>query len=324
MNKILLLFGMLFTANFANGQEILQTEKLPEVVIKGTGDINLILLPCMSCRWNEWEEFMDRNAEKYKMFAVTIPGYGGTPVPDLPMNTAGTPWRENALAGLSELIDEYDLKEVTVIGHSWGCMLAVNLAAKRKDVIKNVISVDGTIESTSWVPTSQKERLVKADQVIQDWGSKLSSAEEWSKFNGASVGNVYGKKDSVRTDRMLIRIKLLSSFMATDRTAMLQYWRENMLVDLTADLHQISAPILDIQSFAGKDQKKQKEQHLKTLALAKAPSNVKTVIMYDTKHFIMYHRPQALDCLIADFILGNPLSDFAPAASEYFEEEAMN
>ena len=59
----------------------------------------------------------------------------------------------------------------------------VQFAAKRKDVITKVISVDGTIESTTWTPTTKKEQLAKADEVIQNWSTKLSNAEEWSKFN---------------------------------------------------------------------------------------------------------------------------------------------
>ena len=324
MKKTFLLFGWILLAHFAHAQDIFSTDKLPEVVVKGKGETNLLLIPCMSCRWNEWEEFMDRNEDIYKMYSVTIAGYGGTPVPDLPENTDKTPWRDHAIEGLSELIDQFELKEVTVVGHSWGSMLAVQLASKRKDAISNVIAVDGFIESTTWTPSSEAERLAEAEKVIQNYEGLLSNAEEWSKFNGASVGNVLGNKDSVTTETMNYRIKLLTSFMATNRAALLQYWRENLLIDLTAHLHNVTVPILDIQSFAGEEQGKQKEQHFDTLKESKAPSNVQTVIMYDTKHFIMYHRPLKLDCIIADFLNGRKLVDYAPEISEYFTEEQMN
>lgn len=324
MKKALLFTGLILAIGTSNAQEILSTEKLPEVVITGNGATKLLLIPCMSCRWNAWEEFMDRNKEKYTMYAVTAPGYGGTPAPDLPVNTTRTPFRDHLLDGLSELIDQYGLKEVTVAGHSWGSMVAVQLAARRPDVVNRLINVDGSIESTSWTPDTWEERLAQAEQVIRDWGPKLQNAEEWSKFNGASVGLTLGNKDSVSTETMLTRIKLLSSFMATDRKTMLQYWRENPLIGLTADLQKLSIPILDIQSFTGADQKGQKEQYLETLRAAGAPANVQPVFMYDTKHFIMYQRPAELDCLIWDFISGRKVVDFAPAESEYFEEEVMN
>lgn len=312
-------FSLLSFSTFS--QEIFSTEKLPEVVEMGEGSETLLLIPCMSCRWNEWQEFMERNQEKYRMFAITVPGYGGTPFPDLPKNTEKTPWRNYLIEGLSELIDAQEMEKVIVVGHSWGTMVATQLAAVRKDKVKNLIIVDGSMESTTWVKPTVEERLVQANTFIQEWQPKLNNAEEWAKFNGASVGSTLGKTDSVSTERMLVRIKLLTSFMATDRTAMLQYWRENMLIDLTGYLHQIEVPILDIQAFSGKDQKGQKAQHLADLATANAPKNIQNVFMYDTKHFVMYHRPSQLDCLIEDFIKGKPLVDFAPAESEYFEEK---
>ena len=324
MKQTALLIGLLIITVTVRGQEILSTEKLPEVVIQGNGATNLLLIPCMSCRWNEWEEFMERNAGKYKMFAVTLPGYGGTPAPDLPENMAGSPWRDNVMTGLSALIDEYKLKQVIVVGHSWGTMVAIQLAALRKDVVTKVIALDGSIESTSWTPSSNEEKLEQANAVVRKYGTKLKNAEEWSKFNGAGVGNTYGRTDSVTTEAMLYKIKLIAGFMATDRAAMIQYWRENLLIDLTFYLHQISVPILDIQSFTGKDQKNQKEQHLNVLKLAEAPANVHSLFMYDTKHFIMYHRPLQLDCIIEDFLSDKPLVDFAPAISEYLEDDAMN
>ena len=324
MRKLIFLITSLVLTSSNYGQEIISTEKLPEVVLKGNGDKTLLLIPCMSGRWNEWEEFMERNVDKYKMVAVTLPGYGGTPVPDLPKNSDDTPWRNNALSGLSELIDEYNLKDIVVVGHSWGSMVTVQLAAMRKDVISRVISVDGTIQSTTWTPSSKAGRLEKADSVIKDWEPKLKTAEGWSRFNGATVGNTFGKTDSVTTERMLTKVKLVSSFMATDRDVVLQYWRENMLIDLTASLLKIDVPVLDIQSFTGKDQKGQKDKYLSSLKEANAPSNVRTAFMYDTKHFIMYHRPLELDCLIEDFVLNKPVRDFASTTSEYFEEETMN
>jgi pimeloyl-ACP methyl ester carboxylesterase len=322
MKYTILLIWIALMSIHLSAQDIISTDKLPEVVIKGNGDNNLLLIPCMGCRWNEWEEFMDRNSKKYTMYAITVPGYGGTTSLSLPMNTVGTPYRDYLLSGLSELINDYNLSELTVVGHSWGVMVAVQLAAKRQDVVKRVISVDGTIMGANVEPDNLEERQRKANKIIADWGPKLQSAEEWSKFNGANVGLALGKLDSVSTETMLTKIKLLTSFMATDRTTMLQYWRENMLIDL--ELEKVAIPILDIQSFTGKNQEEKKKQYLVKLEKFNDAKNVTPVFMYDTKHFIMFHRPLKLDCLIDDFILGKQLKDYAPITSEYYDEETMN
>src|SRR5262245_28897809 len=115
---------------------------IPEYKRVGQGTQTLMLIPCMSCRWNEWEEFMERNQAKYTMYAVTIPGYGGTPVPGLPKDTDRPLWQDNAVKALAQFLDEQKLREVTVVGHSWGTIIGVQLAAHRPDVIKRLIAYD--------------------------------------------------------------------------------------------------------------------------------------------------------------------------------------
>ena len=100
--------------------------------------------------------------------------------------------------------------------------------------------------------------------------------------------------------------------MATPKEVVLQYWRENPLIDLTADLHQLKIPILDIKALRGDDQEEQRKQHLKDLATAEAPSHVRTVFLYDTRHFVMYHRPEVFDRLLTDSIAGRKVNDFMP------------
>ena len=63
MIRILILAILLAATIPGQGQEILQTDKLPELVIQGSGEQNVLLIPCMGCRWNEWEEFMERKIE---------------------------------------------------------------------------------------------------------------------------------------------------------------------------------------------------------------------------------------------------------------------
>src|SRR5215510_12834629 len=85
------LFAVLFAILNMSGAGLAQAQTkyspIPEYKRVGRGTQTLLLIPCMSCRWNEWEEFMERNQAKYTMYAVTIPGYGGTPVPDLSKDT---------------------------------------------------------------------------------------------------------------------------------------------------------------------------------------------------------------------------------------------
>lgn len=306
----LLLPGSLSAQDAGHGEPDLVP--IPEVVTRGEGAVTLLLIPCMSCRWNAWEEFMVRNQDRYTMIAVTLPGFGGTPVPGFPRNTGGTQWRDNAIAALSEVIDERGLSDLTVVGHSWGNMVGVQLAAARPDAITRLVAVDGDIESDSWTPDNRDEQLRQSRQVHEEWGAKLSDAEEWRRFNGVGLpaGDMVTREDAARA------MRLHGGFMATPREVVLQYWSENPLIDLTGAMHKITAPILNIRPLRGDDQSVKREQHLADLAAADTPGTVQTVFLYDTRHFVMFHRPEVLDRLIADFLAGREVGDFVPAESQ--------
>ncbi len=272
-------------------QEVLYP--ITDYSISGSGSDTLLLIPCMSCRWNEWESFMERNGERYTMFAITIPGFGGTPVPQLPTGSyEDAIWRNHLMQSISTFIDEKGIKEATVVGHSWGTQLAIQIAAIRNDIFKKVIAVDGGIESTSMIPTDEKERIRQIKE-IEEYGQSLAAdPEAWRKFNKATYQY---NKDTLLKNDVEWALKLHGSFMATSKVALIQYWRENLIVDLDSYLHELKIPVLNIQSFVGKNQEEQKERHYAELREVGNPTNVTTVILFDTYHFIMQHRPEILD-----------------------------
>src|SRR5262245_158724 len=281
---------------------------IPEYKRVGHGTQTLLLIPCMSCRWNEWEEFMERNQAKYTMYAVTIPGYGGTPAPELPRDTDRPLWHDNAVNALAQLLDEQKLREVTVVGHSWGTIIGVQLAAHRPDVIKRLIAVDGSIENTSWKLGDTSARLAQARQIVEANGQKFADAEEWRKFNIAGLP----AGETVPRSAALQALKLHGSFMATAKEALLQYWRENVLIDLTSAARRLAIPILDIRCLNGTEQEQQRKTHLDNLRHAGLSAMVKTIFFYDTRHYVMFQRPRELDRVIGEYLNGKAVGDFKP------------
>jgi pimeloyl-ACP methyl ester carboxylesterase len=286
---------------------------IPEYKKVGTGQQTLLLIPCMSCRWNVWEEFMERNKSKYTMYSVTIPGFGGTPVPKLARGTDATPWTNNAIAALSQFIDDHKLKDLTVVGHSWGSLISVQLASKRPDSVKRVIAVDGQVENTTWAPAGQEERLAQARKIVEVWEKKFEDAEEWRQFNGVRGSIPF--KDSVPIDVVGQFLKLHGSFMATPKEVVLEYWRENVLVDVTGATKSLRVPILQIMCLRGDDQEGQRTKHLEAMKRAGVLAQVRTIFFRDTTHFVMFHRPQQLDEAVSRFMLGEEAVDFVPSAA---------
>lgn len=254
---------------------------------------------------------MHRNAERYDMIAVTVPGFGGTPVPETPVDTDGTPWRDTLLGGLSGLLARLELRDVVVVGHSWGSMVAVQLAAREPERISTLINVDGSLVST-WVRETVDERLEQAREVVRNQTESLADAEAWRRFNGGG-DSIHGRPAD-QPPTMLRHRSILyhGMFMATSRTALIQYWRENTLIDLTAETRQLKIPVLDLKALRGSEPEAQRESHLEDLRAAELPPGVETVFLYDTSHFVMEHRPEVFDRLVADFLAGRELEDVRP------------
>lgn len=50
----------------------------------GTGIQSLILIPGLGFDNSVFDDFMEANKSRYRMYAVTLAGYGGTPAPPMP------------------------------------------------------------------------------------------------------------------------------------------------------------------------------------------------------------------------------------------------
>ena len=276
---------------------------LPEVEKRGTGEKVLILIPCFSCGWWSFEPFMERNTVRYTMYAVTLPGHGGTAVPDLPRNTAGTPWHDNAVAALSELVDKENLKDVTIIGHFFGTRIGLEFAAARPDVVTRYIALDATPNSPrGWFKDDMPDRLKAAQKLVENQTKRFANPRNWSNFNRSS------RLDPDR--RQLYH----GMFMSTSKDVVLQYWRENLIKDLNPLFRGLQIPVLDVDaiSLSARDPEKSRQQHLESLKTNGTPPNLKVVFVYETSHFIHEHRPELMDKLVWDFVSDREIRDFRP------------
>lgn len=280
---------------------------LGEAVRHGSGPDTLLLVPCASCRWRSFDEFMERNAERYTMVAVTLPGYGGTVPPDLPMWSDSTVWRDHAVEALSELLDAEGVAGAVVVGASYGTTVAIQLAARRPDVIRGVINLDGGFTrplGRDTVPLSA--RLERAREVMERYAEPLVDPDRWQRFNTPAI--------VARPDRKLL---YHGWFMATDREAMMQYWRENLLDDGNRAFRSLDVPFLDVRAIRPWDETPEEtvagiEETIE--AIGPGPG-YRRVLLYDTPHFIMEERPELLDRIVADFLAGREIDGFRPAGS---------
>lgn len=278
--------------------------RLGEAYRLGSGDTVLLLIPCASCRWRSFDEFMQRNAERYTMYAVTLPGYGGTRPPDLPHYATSTLWHDNAAAALIALLEDEGVSRAVVVGSSFGSTIGLLLAHRRPDLVAGLVNIDGFPTNGPEVAEQNLgERLEQARQIMHQYAEPLVQPDRWQRFNTPSI--------IARPERKLL---YHGWFMATDREAMIQYWWENMLEDRNPWLRELEGPYLDIRALRPWDEQPEetRRQAEETMAQIGTPSGYQRVFLYETPHFVMEERPELLDRLIADFVAGRPLQDFRP------------
>ena len=124
------------------------------VLKSGTGPQDMILIPGLGFSGDVFQELMSSWGDKYRMFAVTLPGFGGSAAPPCPAATVSfgeQTWTNNALAAIEKLIKDENIKNPIVVGH-WlvGAQLAMRLAMAHPDEVKAVILFSG---STHFVPS---------------------------------------------------------------------------------------------------------------------------------------------------------------------------
>ncbi|MHC5066472.1 MAG: alpha/beta fold hydrolase [Planctomycetota bacterium] len=274
--------------------------ELAEVQQIGEGEQILVLLPCMSGRWRSFDSFMDRNQERYRMYAVTVPGYGGTPYPHLDKDGAGTPMRDNAIAGLEKLFADEEIEDAVLVGHSWGSLLAVEFAVRHPQMVTAIVNLDGSLLlPMDKKGASEEERLKQAEEMVREQTMKLADAEAWERLNRSSIR---------AADRKALHHGM---FMATERALMIQYWRENFFVHSDELLAALPCPVLDIHSISTgvAEREAAARQRIADLKLHDPDGQIETVTWYDTGHFVHEERPLELDRAIEAFLNGEDVKD---------------
>ena len=247
---------------------------------------------------------MIRNKEDYTFHAVTIPGFGGSQMPDLPLWSDEPLWQENALAALRAFIDEHDVKDAIVLSHSWGSVISAQLLAEDADFARGWINLD------NFVPFNQEdqalpyaEKLKRIASWREDYMEPVRTPDEWAKFNKPA--------SYTPPDRQLLYHGM---FMATPQDVVFQYWRENGLTNTNDAFGLIDIPVLEVKSISPRetDSAQKKHDYLAQYETTPHPRQMKTIFIENSYHFIHEQRPEIIDEIVAKFAAGEALSDYAP------------
>jgi pimeloyl-ACP methyl ester carboxylesterase len=135
--------------------------ELGDVRRTGDGAETMLLIPGFGFGGDVFSALTTAWSERFTMWAVTLPGFGGTPAPPTPPAATSfgeQTWTRAAGDATSELLVEKGLTNVVVVGH-WlgGTQVALEIARRHPDRVRAVVLLAG---SARWVPSSGAEASV--------------------------------------------------------------------------------------------------------------------------------------------------------------------
>ena len=284
-----------------------ETTPLAHVETVGTGPAQLILIPGWMCDWTVWGEFMQRNTDRYTMRAVTLPGFAGAEPPsaaDDEQPRAETPWLNNAVAAVAELIETESIKNPIIIGHSLGGQIAMRLAIERPELVGKVVTVDGMPAVPLKYETGIKEgtdRTELVENAYEPW-LRAMSAEDWTNKFDQAVDNL--------VDTTMHRAQLHRMFALTQREPSVRYLVEALKTDITPEVAQIKSPLLAIAAI--EDCPEAPVEFDESICavwheqLKQAP-DAQIVFFEHARHFFFLTQTEAFDNAIARFVEGLPV-----------------
>lgn len=125
--KFLILFMFSTLTAYAQPKAV-YTEK------EGSGPV-VIFLPGFTTPGDIWEENILRLDKNYTTITISYAGFNGLPAIDMP-------WYETIVSELKSYIEQEDIRRFSLVGHSMGGMLAIELAAVYPERIDKLIIVD--------------------------------------------------------------------------------------------------------------------------------------------------------------------------------------
>ncbi|HBS29704.1 MAG TPA: hypothetical protein DEB06_09710 [Phycisphaerales bacterium] len=276
-----------------------------EAITLGSGPIPMILIPSVGCDWTVWRGFMERNAARYSMAAVTLPGFGGSePPPWHEEDDLGDlPYMRNAAKALLALIDESGMHRPVLVGHGMGGMLAAWAAAKNPDKVRAAISIDGAPIYITTIDELDNDRGLRREHVTKGLtqGLKDDSPQDWE--DRLQMMAQDGVTDPVRVEQVR------RMYMTTLRGTLIQSTMEYMMADLRVPLMTMQVPTLFVGVLPPDPQYRPLAVRQRWSDVLGRPANTIFVLLENTRHFVMDDQPEQLDALVQKFILGQPIDN---------------
>ncbi len=228
-----------------NESNTTKSNELGEVSKQGTGPETLILIPPTGFDWKIFQPFINLNKERYTIYAITLPGFGGTPpyLRDKKRDLANMSWFKNIDNALLGLLRAEGIEKAFIAGNGLGGFIAAQFGLKHPEMTKGVIAINGTIN----VPMAQLESNKAAS--LSDRRNRVKNTFPDAELRPFPTFQPTGSFQSHHSNQPEpIRAIVKNNLEKVDRYTFWMYRDQMKAADLMEELKSLKVPLLSITS----------------------------------------------------------------------------
>jgi len=263
-------------------------QRLPHISVTTMGKGSpVILIPGLSSPRAVWDGIAPSLADSHEVVLVQVNGFGG----DAPDANLSPGVIDGVVADLHGYIQAHKLAGASVIGHSLGGLVALDLAKTHPADAGKLLIVDALpYVGDIFLPgatVAQVEPQAKAmrDMMTASYGKPVPGAERTAATMALTPA---------------AQAKVASWIGQSDVRVSGQAMYEDMTTDLRPDMAAIKTPITLVYPTSAAMPKDRADVFYRS-EYAKAP-NVTFVPVADSGHFLMLDQPQAFAAAVANFL----------------------
>ncbi len=291
------------------GYKVGQLGELGGVIKVGNGKQAMIFIPGLGFSGEVFRELMEPLGSEATMYAVTLPGFGGTAAPPTPPEGTSfgeQTWTNGAYQAIEKLIETEKLERPIIVGH-WltGTTLALKLAVEHPEKIAGVNLLAG---ASCFVPTDTTqfklhmplEKIVAvSDKYMAPMWFKTVTRETWDDNNFLPGDYAVNPIRGLRLWRMAAEPEL---------HVWVRYLVEFNAQDISQSLGKLSVPVLLLKpglegnySDPGQDYMTGYCHTGWNATLAKV-KNVEAKTIANARACLWFDQPEAVDAEVRDFL----------------------
>ncbi|HVZ93964.1 MAG TPA: alpha/beta fold hydrolase, partial [Phycisphaerales bacterium] len=281
----------------------------------GNGPVALSLVSDWGLDWTMWQPFMDRHKSDYTMFAVTLPGFGGSEPPPLPVGAqAGDAlWLHNGARAILDLVRDRKLEKPVVIGQFLGGYVALLAALRSPDTFRSVVTIDappalplGPMGSASLPPEFRRNAVETQFRRNLEQVPEEALLEQHRKVVTSWTTD---ERKASKFGDMVVRVP---------RTVRVTYLSEVMAVDISAEMTSLTTPVLFVAPTPPEE-----TPPVVTRAgvrsfwrgFVKDAARQRLVFFEGSRRLLIDDDADFFDNMLKDYLENKPLNDKPPATS---------